>query len=347
MDLARMLGPWRASLQPFLHELHGHQSKAVTDAVMAMVEAGHCQLSRMAVAARSKARVTSSERRLQRLVANVRLDVEGVVSKFARAVLADPGEVTLILDETPQANHLRAMKLCREMCGRALPVLWHCYRPDAPPLRMDRLILDLLQRAADLLPRGAVPTLLADRGLAWPIVVDFCRRAGWHFVLRLQHHTRLLLDDGRTLPVGDLVTKRGASWYGTAHVFKKAHWRRVNVVASWDPKHDEPWLLITDLPPQRTVLARYAKRMRVEVGFRDEKSHGLHWDQSRVRDPAHTHRLLMLIALAMRLLIRIGRRMVETGYHLIFERRNRRTLSVVQLAKRYLAHPDFRLPLRP
>jgi hypothetical protein len=347
MDLARMLRPWRASLQPLLRELHGYQTIAVSDAVMAMVEAGHCQLSRMAVALRGRARVTSGERRMQRLVANERLDVEKVMSNFARSVLSDPGEVTLILDETPQANHLRTMKLCREMCHRALPVLWHCYLPKAPPMRMDRLILDLLQRAADLLPRGQVPTLLADRGLAWPVVVDFCRAAGWHFVLRIQHHTRVLFDDGRMVQVRDLVPKRGTSWRGCAQVFKKASWRRVNIVATWSRMHDEPWLLITDLPPERSVLDRYAKRMRVEVGFRDEKSHGLHWEQSRIRDPAHAHRLLLLIALAMRILIWIGRRVVETGQYLAFERRNRCTLSVVQLALRYLCHPDYRTPLRP
>ena len=95
------------------------------------------------------------------------------------------------------------------------------------------------------------------------------------------------------------------------------------------------------------MLARYSKRMRVEVGFRDEKSHGLHWDQSRIRDPAHAHRLLLLIALSMRILIRIGKRIVETSQNLAFERRNRRTLSVVQLALRYLCHPDYRTPLRP
>jgi len=347
MDLARMLGPWRASLQPLLRELHGYQALSISDAVMAMVEAGHCQLSLMAVALRGRARVTSGERRMQRLVANRRLDVEKVMSNLARSVLSDPGEVTLILDETPQANHLRAMKLCREMCHRALPVLWHCYLPKTPPMRMDRLILDLLRRAAELLPRGQVPTLLADRGLAWPVVVDFCFSAGWHFVLRIQHHTRVLLDDGRVLQVRDLVPKRGASWNGSAQVFKKARWRRVNIVAHWDRSHEEPWLLITDLPPERSVLARYAKRMRVEVGFRDEKSHGLHWEQSRVRDPVHAHRLLLLIALALRILIRIGTRIVETGKYLGFERRNRRTLSVVQLALRYLSHPDYRTPLRP
>jgi hypothetical protein len=342
-----MLGPWRASLQAVLDGLHGHQRKTIGDAVMAMVQTGQCQLSQMALALCTGTRVASGERRLQRLLANSRWSTDKVMASFAQSVLADPGEVTLILDETPQATHLRAMKLCREMCHRALPVLWQCYLPKAPPLRMDRLIVDLLQRAAALLPSGVTPTLLADRGLAWPVVVDFCRAAGWHFVLRVQHHTRVRLDDGRQLPIGELVIRRGDTWCGRALVFKKANWKPVNLVAHWNPRFREPWLLITDLPAEPDVLARYAKRMRVEVGFRDEKSHGLHWGQSRVRTPAHAQRLLLLIAMALRLLIRLGKRIAESHYRLRFERRNRRILSVVQLALRYLHHPAPRFALRP
>lgn len=347
MGLARMLGPWRRELQGLLCALHGHQRKAVMDAVVSMIEAGHCQLSRMACVMRRPARVPSSERRLQRLVANARVTVSQVVERLARSILADPGAITLILDETPQANYLRAMKVCRQMCKRAVPVLWHCYRPDAPPMRMDRLLVDLLQRTARLLPKGAVPTLLADRGLAWPAVLDCCVALGWHYVLRIQRHTRVLLDSGGTVPAGQLVRQRGACWFGTAQVFKKAHWRRVNLVAYWGPAHKEPWLLITDLPPNHARVRQYAKRMHVEQGFRDEKSHGLHWNQSRIRDPQHANRLLLLIAFALRFLVVLGQRLLVTGQHVYFERSDRRTLSVVQLALRCIHHPTFPVPLRP
>ena len=45
MGLARMLGPWRRELQALLPNLHGHQQTAIVDGVVAMLEAGHCQLS--------------------------------------------------------------------------------------------------------------------------------------------------------------------------------------------------------------------------------------------------------------------------------------------------------------
>jgi len=346
MGLARMLGPWRRELQALLPGIHGHQRKGIVDAVLCMVESGHCQLSRMACFMRGQVRVPSCERRLQRLVANARLSVRQIAEGLARSILADPGALTLILDETPQANHLRAMKVCREMCMRAIPVLWHCYRPDAPPMRMDRLIVELLHHTARLLPGGAVPTLLADRGLAWPVVVDCCTKLGWHYVMRIQHHTRVLLEDGRSLQAGDLVRKRGAHWFGTAQVFKKVNWRRVNLVAYWGPQHKEPWLLITDLPPNHARIPQYAKRMRVEQGFRDEKSHGLQWNQSRIRDPEHANRLLLLIALALRLLVVLGQRLLSTGQNTFFERPGRRDLSVVQLALRAIHHPTFPIPLR-
>jgi hypothetical protein len=347
MGPAWMLGKGRASLQEVLPRLHKHQRNALLDAVTAMIAAGHCQVTRMACAMRRAARVPSSERRLQRLLANSRLDVNRVMHSLAHAVLADAGDLILILDETAHANHLRAMKLCREMYGRALPLLWYCYLPKAPPLRMDQLIVDLLGRAQALLPKGKVPTLLADRGLSWPVVVDFCTAAGWHFVFRIQHHTRLRLDDGRTLTAGQLVRKRGEYRSVTAEVFKKANWRRVNVVVYWGYRHKEPWLLITNLSASASAIcAQYAKRMRVEHGFRDEKSHGLHWNQSRVRDPKHAHCLLLLIALALRALALIGQALIDLGHRTYFERRDRRTLSVTQLALRYLHSPLIAFPLR-
>ena len=50
----------------------------------------------------------------------------------AARLAAEP--VTLLLDETPQRNHLRAMKLSRMTGGRAIPLRWQVYRPHALPM---------------------------------------------------------------------------------------------------------------------------------------------------------------------------------------------------------------------
>lgn len=336
MDLSRMLRSLRAEVQGAFPFLHGHQVKAMSEATLSMIAAGHCQLSRMAVIELGRATVPSCERRWQRLVANERLDSEAMITSWARAVLSDVAQVTLILDETPKRNDLRAMKLCRQIHGRAIPVVWSCYKPDALPMTQDRLVVHLLEQADRALPEGAEPTLLADRGLSWPQVLDFCTEHNWHYVLRAQAQTRVKLDDGRELRFGDLAPRPGAQWCGPAWVFKKAGWRRSNLVAYWQPDTGEPWLLITDLAANRHRCRQYCKRMRIEQSFRDEKSSGFQWNQSRVRDPEHATRLLLIMALAMRHLIYLGLSLIRAGKRWLLERRDRRTLSVFQLGLRYV-----------
>jgi len=336
MGVARMLRPWRAVIQEAIPTLHGHQVNGLTEASWAMIEAGHCQLSRMAIATPSAAAAPSRERRWQRLVANDRLDPQAAMDHWACWALADASAVTLLLDETPQRNHLRAMKVSRMTGGRAIPLLGWCYRPDALPMPQDQLVLDLLERTERALPATARPTLMCDRGLCWPLIVDFCTRRGWRFLIRAQGQTKLRLPEGRQLTLRQLAPRPGTGWCGRAQVFKKAGWRTLNVVAWWDPKQNEPWLLLTNLPADRRRCRQYRKRMRQEQSFRDEKSHGFHWNDSRIRDPQHAARLLLIMALAMAWLIRLGLTIIRSGQRHRLERRDRRTLSLFQLGLRYI-----------
>jgi hypothetical protein len=129
---------------------------------------------------------------------------------------------------------------------------------------------------------------------------------------------------------------RGAAAHGADPLFKKAGWRGANVVAHWPGDLDEPWLLITDLPATRERCRQDRKRMRIELSFRDEKSRGFHWDQSRIRDPQHASRLLLVMALAIRQLIRLGQTLIRGGQRTSLERRGRRIFSVFQLGLRYV-----------
>lgn len=336
MGVARMLRSWRDCVQEVWRGLHGHQIKALTEAAFAMAVAQNAQLSRMAVTTPGDARVASQERRWQRLVANERLSVRALAPRWARQALAEPGRLLLAIDETPQANHLRAMKLSRIIRGRAIPLLWHVYRPHELPMPQPQLVLDLLERADWLLPADRRPTLLADRGLSWPVVVDFCVEHGWHFLLRLQDQTRVRVDGEADAPASRLAPRQGACWRGSAEVFKIAGWRAANVVAWWPHDSDERWILMTDQPPTRGLCRTYRQRMRQEQAFRDEKSHGFQWQLSRVRRPTHASRLLLIMAVAMTLLIRLGLRLIRLGRRRDLERPDRRTLSVFQLGLRAL-----------
>jgi hypothetical protein len=350
MSALSMLRDWRKQVQnELLPKLHGHQSKAMADLSFAMTLAQHCQSGKIAVAAPGRARPASVGRRMERFVANDRIEPEATWDQLARSFLAGwaGGPIVLILDETPNHNDLRCMKLTLAYRKRALPLGCACYALGDQPEPMPELVVGLLRRVAGCLPEGAEVTLLADRGLARPQVVDVCRESGWHYVLRLLSQTRVRTPDGRECSVAELAPQPGTCWQGQALVFKKAGWRAAAVAACWLPDCDGPWLLVSDRDDGPRLFRRYAKRTWTEELFRDEKSSGFRWGESHVDDPVHAARLTLLIALATYLALAVGSRVIKAGLRRFLESTRQRMLSYFTIGLRWIdfckSH-DYSLP---
>jgi hypothetical protein len=341
MSALLMLRDWRRQVQEdLLPDLHGHQSKALADLSFAMSNAQHCHSGKLAVAAPGDARPVSVERRFERFLANDHIDPDSVWPQLARSVLTGwaGGPIVLILDETPNRNDLRCMKINLAYRKRALPIACACYAPGGPPEPMPELIVGLFRRAAACLPEGARVTLLADRGLAWPRIVDACTELGWHYVIRLQGQTRVRTADGRQCSAADLAPQPGTQWWGEAEVFKKAGWRAARVAACWERGQKGPWLLVSDRPDGPRSFRRYATRVWTEELFRDEKSTGFHWEQSHVTDPEHAGRLMLVMALATYLALALGSRMIKAGLRRFLESTRQRMLSLFTIGLRWLRY---------
>jgi Transposase DDE domain len=329
---------WAQVRNELLPEAHGHQVNALAELSYAMAMAEHCQAGKISTLAPGRARPASVERRLERTLANGRLDPDSVWPQLARSVLSGfaGGPIVLILDETPNRNLLRCLRVTLAYRKRALPLFCTCYALGGQPEPMPKLIRRLLRRVAACLPEGARVTLLADRGLCWPQVVDACRELGWHFVIRLQGQARVRAEDGRECTAADLAPVPGASWHGRAEVFKKSGWRAAAVAACWLRDRDGPWLLVSDRDDGPRLFGRYAKRTWTEELFKDEKSGGFHWGQSRVTDPEHAARLMVVIALATYLALALGSRVIKAGLRGWLDTSVRRTLSLFQIGLRWL-----------
>ena len=339
MSALPMIRDWRQHVRhELLPDLHGHQAKALADLSFAMALARHCHSGQLAAVAPGHTTPAATQRRFERTLANDRLDPDAAWPQLARAGLAGwaGGPITLILDETPNHNDLRCLKITLAYRKRALPIWSVCYAPGGQPEPMPQLIVGLFGRVAGVLPEGAEVTLLADRGLAWPSIVDACRALGWHFVIRLQGQTRVRTADGRECTAAELAPRPGTRWWGAAEVFKKSGWRAAQVAACWERDSDGPWLLVSDRPDGGRLFRRYTKRTWTEELFRDEKSSGFHWEQSRVRDPAHAGRLVLLMALATILALGLGSRVIRAGLRRLLESSRRRMLSLFQIGLRYL-----------
>jgi hypothetical protein len=303
-----------------------------------MAQVQHCHSGKIAKVAPGQTTPAATRRRLERTLANGRIDLDAAWAQLARGVTAGRAgtPMILILDETPNRNDLRCLKLTLAYRKRALPVGCACYRPGGQPEPMPELIVDLFGAAAARLPEGACVTLLADRGLAWPQVVDACAALGWHFAIRLQGQTRVRTGEGRECSAAELAPRPGSCWHGAAEVFKKSGWRAAAVAACWVRDQAGPWLLVSDRDDGARLFARYAKRTWTEELFRDEKSSGFHWERSRVTDPEHAGRLVLIMALATYLALALGSRVVKAGLRRLLETTRQRKLSYFRIGLDWL-----------
>jgi hypothetical protein len=339
-----MVRQWRSTVKGLLPGLHAHTLKALAAISVAMALAAHCHSGRVAALMPGPAQVASRRRRVERFLANDAVDPAAVMNELGRSVLSpwSGRPLFLILDETPKGQHLRCMKLSAGYRKRALPLAYQVYTTRRRGL--DKLVLSLLRRVAKQLPPGTEVTLLADRGLCWPSLIRFCQRQGWHYVLRMQGATRVRWrddNDGREVecPARERCPRPGAKpWFGTGvRVFKKAGWiDDVNVVATWERRCREPWLLVTDRPASYARCRGYAKRTWCEQMHRDEKRQGFHWGDSHVEDPRHAARLLLAMALAMLLAISVGTAVLKNGLRHAIDGRRRRLLSIFQIGLRWI-----------
>jgi hypothetical protein len=337
-----MVRQWTASVKGLLGSLHGHTSNALSCFSFAMCLAGHCHSGKLAAAAVSDAKPASSQRRWERLLANSRLNAQGTITALAESLLRNWSGRTLllVLDETPNGSDLRCMRLGVAYRKRLLSLAAVCYPTDQPPLPMPKLICKMLRKVAGLMPPGVQVTLLCDRGLAWPVVMDCTRKLGWDHVVRLQRSTRVTLTDGSVVAAGDLVRQAGQRWSGRVQIFKKAGWRDARLSVIWDPRSEEPWILAARSggPGGLRAAQAYCKRNWCEQTFRDEKSSGFRWEDSQVTDPQRALRVVLVIVLATLLSISLGTWLLKTGRRRDLDPHTRRRLSIFQLGLRWLKH---------
>ena len=119
------------------------------------------------------------------------------------------------------------------------------------------------------MPAGCTPTLLVDRGLVGPAVIDAAQEAGWHLVLRLKasagEATKVRWPDGHEQRLAELPTRPGQRCHAPAAIFKGAGWRHGHLTIHWARGEDEPWVLFSDRPGGSDRVREYRRRATAEA----------------------------------------------------------------------------------
>ncbi len=220
---------------------------------------------------------------------------------------AQERRLVLALDATTLGQRFTVLAISVVYRGCAIPVAWTvvvatekgAWRPHWEGL------IRLLEGSV---PADWTVLVLADRGLYARWLYQTIVAVHWHPFLRInpggQYRRR---GQSRFRPLRGLVPTVGLSWSGRVECFATPEARLAcTLLACWSAGHRDPWLILTDLAPQRADVAWYSLRFWIECGFKQTKRAGWQWQQTKMEDPERASRLWLAMAVATLWVVSVG-----------------------------------------
>jgi hypothetical protein len=214
-------------------------------------------------------------------------------------------QLPLAIDVTNLGERFHVLCVSVVVDGVAIPVAWKVLwggvkEPWNPHWQR---LLGGLQGAV---PQGWTVLVLSDRGLESPELFRFIVGLDWHPLMRVKK-------GGKFRPTGwgnfyclhQLVHRVGDSFAaeGVAYTGEQLP---ATLLACWTAGHDEPWLLLSDLPPEAGNALWYGLRTWIEQGFKVIKGGGWDWHKTRMEDPDRVERLWLVLAVATLWVVAVG-----------------------------------------
>ena len=187
-----------------------------------------------------------------------------------------------------------------------IPVNWRMFRADekfdgkANWISMLRELKPAVREDIDVL-------VLSDRGLWSPDLFREIQQLGWHPFMRVSGQGCFTPDHGSDSIhyLRDLVKTPGKhrEMCGVAYAKAKVS---CTALAAWDPGHKQPWIVLTDLPPDHELIRFYGLRNWCEQTFKVLKRGGFGWHKTRMTDPHRAERMWLAFAVTMFWSVLIG-----------------------------------------
>ncbi len=191
--------------------------------------------------------------------------------------------------------------------GCAIPVAWTVLVAEEKHAWRQEWLRMLRQVRTDLPPQTRV-IVLADRGLYARWLFRRIVRLGWHPLLRV--NTQGSFQPQRQqgfVPFRALVPRPGCRWCGTGTAFSTKDRRlECSLWACWQEGYADPWLLLTDLPPEAGEACWYGLRAWIEQGFKVIKRAGWQWHKTRMSDPKRVERLWLCLSVTTLWVLSVG-----------------------------------------
>lgn len=219
----------------------------------------------------------------------------------------DPNEhrLALALDATTLGDRFVVLALSVLYRGCAIPIAWKVFAFDRQSAWKPEW-LALLRHFQGTIPNGWLVIVLADRGLYADWLFAAICNLGWHPYLRINANGKFRTEgSSQFLPLSYLANRVGCHWVGRVTCFKHRS-VKATLLVTWGDDYRDPWLILTDLPPEQTKIAWYSLRAWIECGFKHTKRGGWQWQATHMTDPHRAERHWLVMAVATLWAVSVG-----------------------------------------
>lgn len=306
-------------LASILDELQLHFLCQVTLTLVVLQRAGYNALAR---AMRGDGNVAAALSGVYRRVGGLPA-VKSWSAALAKLALSDrSGRRVVLATDWTDIGHYRILVTGIVAGGRVLPILWTVMGSFGDQVQAELLHYEGL---GQILPRNRPYVLLADRGFGHARTIRELRKIEISFVLRTKMGTSIRHPGERLFTrLKDIGYEPGAVQdFGNVD-FVESNQVTVRVIRSGMIRHNEPWLLLTDLDaPARIIVRLYGYRFRIEGTFRDLKDtrYGLGLKGYVFRQGESLERLFSVTVLVYWILHLVGLHAKKRNWHADYQSR--------------------------
>jgi Transposase DDE domain len=237
------------------------------------------------------------------------VNVQVCFADLLRAVLQGwqgKKELALAMDASTLGERFTVLSISVMYRGCGIPIAWKiieameegAWRPYWE---------ELLAMLEGVVPPDWKVIMMADRGLYAAWLYRAIQKLGWHPMLRVKEDLSFRATGEENFsPMGMQVKRRGRGWSGKGEWSEHGERMQGTVLIRWEKGYEEKLVVVTDLDEKEGNAAWYQMRFWIEDEYKDHKSGGWGWEQTKMTDPKRAERQWLARAVAMQIAVLVG-----------------------------------------
>jgi len=215
-------------------------------------------------------------------------------------------ELALALDASTLGERFTVLNISVMYRGCGIPIAWKIIKAGQEGEWRSHWE-GMLETLAGIVPQDWLVIVMADRGLYAAWLYRAIQRLGWHPMLRVKEDLSFRVQgEEHFSPIGMRVQRRGRGWRGGGEWSEHGERMQGTVLIRWEKGYEEKLVVVTDLGETCGNAAWYQMRFWVEDEYKDHKSGGFGWEQTKMEDPQRAERLWLAMAVAMHMAVLVG-----------------------------------------